>query len=51
VLPIINQIRAAGTTDQRGIAEALNEREVRTARGGRWYQSTVGAVLRRSGGQ
>jgi DNA invertase Pin-like site-specific DNA recombinase len=51
VLPIIDQIRAAGITDQRGIAEALNERDVRTARGGRWYQSTVGAVLRRSGGQ
>jgi DNA invertase Pin-like site-specific DNA recombinase len=47
VLPVIDQIRAAGVTDQRGIAEALNERGVRTARGGRWYQSTVGAVLRR----
>src|SRR3954468_24424748 len=34
VLPIVNSVRATGVTDLRGIAQALNDRGVRTARGG-----------------
>jgi DNA invertase Pin-like site-specific DNA recombinase len=47
VLPVIREIQAAGITDQRGIAKALNERGVRTSRGRTWHQSTVGNLLRR----
>ena len=34
VLPIIQSIRTRGITDLRGIAQALNSRGIRTARGG-----------------
>jgi hypothetical protein len=49
VLPIIRGIRASGIATNEGIAEALNWRGVRTARGGRWYGQTVKNVLRRVG--
>lgn len=49
VLPIIRGIRASGVATNDGIAEALNSRGVRTARGGRWYGQTVKNVLRRAG--
>ena len=39
---------AAGVTDLRGLAGALNDRGVRTARGGRWHVSNVRNLLRRS---
>jgi Recombinase len=41
VLPIVRQIQAAGATTFRAIATALNNRGVRTARGGAWHDSTV----------
>jgi DNA invertase Pin-like site-specific DNA recombinase len=47
VLPIIEQVRAAGATSLRAIASSLNARGVRTARGGRWEAATVRNVLRR----
>jgi DNA invertase Pin-like site-specific DNA recombinase len=47
VLPIIEQIRSAGASSLRAIANALNARGVRTARGGRWEAATVRNVLRR----
>lgn len=47
VLPIIEQVRAAGSTSLRAIASALNARGVSTARGGRWEAATVRNVLRR----
>jgi hypothetical protein len=47
VLPIIRQIRKAGATTLREIAEALNARGVQTARGGQWYATTVSNVLAR----
>ena len=34
VLPVVEKLRSAGTTSLEGIARALNERGVRTARGG-----------------
>jgi hypothetical protein len=45
--PIINELRAAGTTSSKGIAQALNERGVLTPRGGRWYAMQVSRVLKR----
>ena len=47
VLPIVEKIRASGVTTLAGIAEALNERGVRTARGGAWYAMTVKNLLER----
>jgi len=49
VLPIVRQIQATGATTARAIAAALNERGVRTARGGEWYDSTVRNLLARAG--
>jgi DNA invertase Pin-like site-specific DNA recombinase len=49
VLPIILQIQAAGATTYRAIALALNDRGVRTARGGIWHDSTVRNLLARKG--
>jgi DNA invertase Pin-like site-specific DNA recombinase len=48
VLPIIRQIKRAGATTLREIANALNERGVRTARGGQWHAMTVRNVLARA---
>jgi hypothetical protein len=47
VLPIIDQIRANGATTLTDIAEVLNARNIRTARGGRWYPTTVKNILDR----
>jgi DNA invertase Pin-like site-specific DNA recombinase len=49
VLPIVRQIQAAGATTHRAIAQALNARGVRTARGGVWHDSTVRNLLARAG--
>jgi DNA invertase Pin-like site-specific DNA recombinase len=49
VLPVIESIRRAGIISLGGIAEALNARGVKTARGGAWYAATVRNVLRRAG--
>jgi DNA invertase Pin-like site-specific DNA recombinase len=50
VAPIIREMRASGVASLRGIAAALNARGVRTARGGRWAATQVGAVLGRATG-
>ena len=47
VLPVVRQLQAAGITTARAIAEALNARGVRTARGGEWHNSTVRNLLAR----
>jgi hypothetical protein len=47
ILPIIDQIRAGGTTTLTDIASELNARRIRTARGGRWYPTTVKNILER----
>ena len=46
--PVIRGIQNSGVTSLRGIAAALNARGVRTARGGRWAPTQVGAVLARA---
>jgi len=48
VMPIVPSIHATGVTTLAGIADALNGRGVRTARGGKWHVSTVTNLLRRS---
>ena len=41
VLPVIRSIRAAGASTFAEVAVALNNRGIRTARGGQWYATTV----------
>jgi len=48
VVPIIQQVQANGVNSLRGVAAALNARGVRSARGGRWAATQVGAVLARA---
>ena len=46
VRPIIEEIMRGGATSANAIAAKLNERNVRTARGGKWSHMQVGAILR-----
>jgi DNA invertase Pin-like site-specific DNA recombinase len=48
VLPVIEAIRGGGITSLKGIAAALNDRGILTARGGQWYATTVRNILNRS---
>ena len=48
VAPMIREIQASGIASLRGVATVLNTRGVRTARGGRWAATQVGAVLGRA---
>jgi len=48
VLPIIRELNAKGVITLQGIADALNERGVKTARGGDWRPSTVSNILARA---
>jgi DNA invertase Pin-like site-specific DNA recombinase len=45
VLPVIREVRKAGATTLREIADALNARGVSTPRGGRWFATSVRNVL------
>ena len=47
VLPIIESIRRSGVTSLRGLANALNNRGVPTARNGQWQVSNVRNILAR----
>jgi DNA invertase Pin-like site-specific DNA recombinase len=47
VLPIVDDIRAAGVTTLPGIAAALNEREILTPRRGCWHPTSVKRLLER----
>ncbi|MBB6411940.1 recombinase family protein [Mesorhizobium sangaii] len=48
VLPVIDSIRRSGITSLRGVATALNNRGVRTARNGRWQVPNVRNLLART---
>jgi DNA invertase Pin-like site-specific DNA recombinase len=48
VLPIIRDIQVRGATTLRAVAEELNARGIKTARGGNWYAMTVKNVLDRA---
>jgi len=45
-LPIVADIIANGIKSHRAIADALNARGIKSARGGRWHRSSVANVLR-----
>jgi DNA invertase Pin-like site-specific DNA recombinase len=47
VLPIVLELRASGARGYGSIASVLNQRGIRTARGGRWHVSTVRNLLAR----
>jgi len=47
VLPIIQEVQKTGATTLREIADALNARGIATARGGRWYATSIKNVLDR----
>jgi DNA invertase Pin-like site-specific DNA recombinase len=51
VIPAITDIRAAGIVSLGGIAAELNRREIKTARGGKWYATTVSNTLRHAARQ
>ena len=48
VLPVLEAIRAEGVVSLRGIAGELNRRGILTARGGKWYATTVHNLFIRS---
>jgi hypothetical protein len=48
VLLVIHEIQASGVTSHNAIAAKLNERRVKTARGGRWSHVQVGMILART---
>ena len=48
VLPIVEDIRASGAVTLLAIAAELNERQILTARGGKWYPTSVKRLLERS---
>jgi len=48
VLPVIERIKATGTTSYNAIAKALNERGVRTAKGRTWAAATVRNIVLRA---
>jgi hypothetical protein len=48
VLPIVQRIQAAGVRGVKSIADAPDDRGVRTARGGGWHDSTVRNLLARA---
>jgi len=48
MLPVLNAIRAAGADTLEAMSCALNRRGIRSARGGRWYASTVAKVFERA---
>ncbi|MBV8891632.1 hypothetical protein [Bradyrhizobium sp.] len=47
LMPVVNDIRAAGTTSLTGIADELNRRAIPTWQGRTWYVSTVKNLLAR----
>lgn len=45
--PIIDGIRASGITTNKGVADALNARGIRTARGSEWHATSVRRIMTR----
>jgi DNA invertase Pin-like site-specific DNA recombinase len=48
VLPVIRAAQKAGATTLREVADVLNARGVHTARGGKWFATSVKNILERS---
>lgn len=49
VLPVVRSLQAAGITSLRGLAAAMNERRIRTARGGDWHAASIARLIERVG--
>jgi hypothetical protein len=47
VVPIIREIQSKGAMTLREVADALNARGIVTARGGKWYATSVKNMLER----
>ena len=41
IVPVIKAVRASGASSLAAVADSLNARGIKTARGGRWYATTV----------
>jgi DNA invertase Pin-like site-specific DNA recombinase len=48
IMPVIHAIRGTGATTLEAITQALNQRWIRSARGGQWRASSVDYLLGRS---
>jgi Recombinase len=48
-LPLIHDAQKTGASSLRAIAKILNDRGVRTARGGKWAATQVRDILHRAG--
>jgi DNA invertase Pin-like site-specific DNA recombinase len=48
LVPVIEAIRNTGATTLEAMTQALNQRGIRSARGGRWYASSVANLLVRA---
>ena len=48
VIPIIRELRRTGYTTLQAVAHELNERGIRTPRGGKWYAASVARVINRT---
>jgi DNA invertase Pin-like site-specific DNA recombinase len=48
LMPVIEAIRSTGATTLDAMTQALNQRGIRSARGGRWYASSVANLLDRA---
>ncbi|MEW5772981.1 MAG: recombinase family protein [Thermodesulfobacteriota bacterium] len=49
LMPILQDILDGGVTSYRGIAQELNKRSIRTARGGQWHPASVSRIMKRLG--
>jgi Recombinase len=47
LLPVIEELNVVGITSMRGIAAALDERGIATARGGPWSPAQVQRLMKR----
>ena len=48
IKPIIREIQKSGISSLWAVADALNARGIRGARGGKWYATTVRKLLERN---
>ena len=48
LMPVVEAIRSTGSTTLEAITEALNQRGIRSARGGKWHVSSVSNLLVRA---
>lgn len=49
ILPVVQQLQAQGLLSFRALADALNQRGIKTARGSQWAAMTIKRLLARQG--